>query len=210
MPQKIIPNLWCNGNAREAAEFYVSVFPDSEITGGSKYPNSKEEGLADFQLELAGKDLTVEAKLAGLQFVFINAGPEFEPNPSISFMVNFDPLTDDSAKDNLDALWSKLIDGGEALMELGEYPSSKHYGWVKDKYGFTWQLILTDPEGEPRPFIIPSLMFGGNAQNKAKANGGDYFVAEPNKDLNFMFGYEVLDPDGNQLEPVWMDMTKVS
>lgn len=44
----------------------------------------------------------------------------------------------------------------------------------------------------------------------AKANGGDYFVAEPNKDLDFMFGYEVLDPDGNQLEPVWMDMTKVS
>ena len=58
--QKITPNLWFNDNAREAAEFYVSIFPDSAVTGGSSYPKSAEEGLADFQLDMAGKDLTAD------------------------------------------------------------------------------------------------------------------------------------------------------
>jgi predicted 3-demethylubiquinone-9 3-methyltransferase (glyoxalase superfamily) len=86
--QKIIPNLWFDGNAREAVEFYVSVFPNSSITGGSTYPGSVEEGLADFQLELAGKDLTIEFSLDGNKFVAINAGPEFKFNEAISFQVD--------------------------------------------------------------------------------------------------------------------------
>lgn len=53
-------------------------------------------------------------------------------------------------------------------MPLGEYPFSQRYGWVSDRYGVSWQFILTNPEGEPRPFIIPSLMFGNRAQNRAK------------------------------------------
>ena len=166
--QKIIPNLWFDGVAREAAEFYVSVFPGSKITGGSKYPDSKEEGLADFQLDLAGKDLTVEFNLAGHDFVGINAGPEFKPTPALSFMVNFDPSHDDQAREHLDEVWGKLLEGGEVMMELGEYPFSKRYGWVKDKFGFTWQLILTNPDGEERPCIIPSLMFSGPLANKAE------------------------------------------
>ena len=63
--QKITPNLWCDGNAREMAEFYVSIFPGSSITGGSKYPESQEEGLADFQLDLAGQDLTIDLSALG-------------------------------------------------------------------------------------------------------------------------------------------------
>ncbi|TAH33834.1 VOC family protein [Candidatus Saccharibacteria bacterium] len=168
MLQKITPNLWFDGNAREAAEFYVSVFPGSKIAGGSKYPESKEEGLADFQLDLAGKDLTVDFNLAGHDFVGINAGPEFKPTPALSFMVNFDPSHDDQAKEHLDEVWGKLLDGGEALMELGEYPFSKWYGWVKDRYGFTWQLMLTNPDGEERPCIIPNLMFANDNANKAE------------------------------------------
>ena len=168
MAQKITPNLWFDGNAQEAVDFYTAAFPDSKVNMTVNYPNSKEEGLADFQLDLAGKVLTIDFELGGLGFTAINAGPEFKPNPSISFMVNFDPSRDEQAREHLDELWGKLAEGGEVLMELGEYPYSKHYGWVKDRYGYTWQLILTNPEGEPRPVIIPSLMFGQEHVNQAE------------------------------------------
>ena len=167
--QKITPNLWFAGNAREAAEFYSSIFPDGKILLATYYPKSAEEGLADFQLDMAGKELTVDFELGGQQFTAINAGPDFKFNPSISFMVNFDPSRDEQAREHLDELWSKLMDGGEVLMPLDNYPFSKRYGWVKDRYGLTWQLILTDPTGEPRPFIIPSLMFAGENTNHAEA-----------------------------------------
>jgi predicted 3-demethylubiquinone-9 3-methyltransferase (glyoxalase superfamily) len=166
--QKIIPNLWFDHNAKEAAEFYTAAFPNSNIVSTVYYPNSAEEGLADFQLDMAGKELTVEFEIEGQHFVNINAGPEFKFNPSISFMVNFDPSRDTQAREHLDELWGKLMEGGEALMALDEYPFSKRYGWVKDKYGLTWQLILTDPEGDPRPFIVPSLLFAGKNVNRAE------------------------------------------
>lgn len=169
MKQKITPNLWFDGNAKEAVEFYVSLFPESSVVATDYYPSSKEEGLADFQLELAGKELTIEFELSGMRFVAINAGPDFSINPSISFMVNFDPSRDDVAREHLEKLWRQLTsDGGEVLMPLDEYPYSKRYGWVKDKYGVTWQLILTNPAGEPRPFIMPSLLFSGNVTNRAE------------------------------------------
>jgi predicted 3-demethylubiquinone-9 3-methyltransferase (glyoxalase superfamily) len=164
----ITPNLWFDGNAKEAVDFYVAAFPDSKIISTVHYPNSAAEGLADFQLDMAGKVLTVEFELGGQRFVAINAGPEFRFNPSISFMVNFDPSAGEHAQEHLDELWAKLIDGGEALMPLDAYPFSKRYGWVKDKYGLTWQLILTDAGGDPRPFIIPSLMFSGQNTNHAE------------------------------------------
>lgn len=168
MSQKIIPNLWFDGNAKEAVEYYVSIFPDSKVVSTAYYPKSAEEGLEDFQLDFAGKELTIEFELGGQRFTAINAGPEFNFNPSISFMVNFDPSRDEQARERLDQLWTKLIDGGSALMPLDEYPYSKRYGWVKDRYGLTWQLILTNPSGEPRPFIIPSLMFSQENTNHAE------------------------------------------
>ncbi|HEU5122232.1 MAG TPA: VOC family protein [Candidatus Saccharimonadales bacterium] len=168
MTQKITPNLWFDDNAKEAADFYVSAFPDSKVISTVYYPKTAEEGLQDFQMDFAGKELTVDFELGGLKFTAINGGPIFQFNPSISFMVNFDPSRDEQAREHLDALWNKLMDGGEVLMPLDEYPYSKRYGWVKDKYGLTWQLILTDPDGEPRPFIIPALMFSGDNTNRAE------------------------------------------
>ena len=166
--QKITPNLWFNGNAEEAVNFYTSVFPNSQVLKKTYYPDSTEDGLADFQTSLAGKVLTVQFSLDGYEFVAINAGPEFKPTPATSFMVNFDPGRDENAREHLDEMCGKLLVGGEALMPLDTYDFSERYGWVQDRFGYTWQLILTDPEGEPRPFIIPSLMFGGEAQNQAK------------------------------------------
>ncbi len=123
--QKITPNLWFNGNAKEATDYYVFVFPDSEIVATEYYPKTKEEGLADFQQDLAGKVLTVEFKLAGQNFVAINTGPEFKFSPAISFSV--------ACKDQeeIDYFWSKLSSA----------PEAEQCGWCLDKYGLSWQIM---------------------------------------------------------------------
>lgn len=173
--QRIVPNIWCNGNAEEAGAFYASAFENASAEVESRYPS---EGLLEFQRPLAGKALTVSLVISGFQFRLINAGDEFSPNPSISFMLNFDPLLFDGdeelARASLDRLWARLLDGGEALMPLDEYPFSAHYGWVQDRYGVNWQLMLTDPAGAPRPFIIPALMFDGRAQDRAAEAADTY------------------------------------
>ena len=98
----------------------------------------------------------------------ISAGPLFKFNPSVSFIVNFDPSRDQHARGNIEALWEKLSQGGATLMPLEKYPFSERYGWIQDKYGLSWQLILSDPTGEERPFIVPSLMFVGDVVGRAE------------------------------------------
>ena len=154
--QKITPNIWFNRNAKEAVDFYVSVFKDGKIVSQVNYPN---EGLADFQKEFAGQPVAIEFELMGYRLGAINAGSEFVPNPSISFMVNFDLARDGEAEKHLKELWEKLSAEGKVLMPLQAYDFSKLYGWIQDKYNVSWQLILTDPKGDPRPNIIPSLLF---------------------------------------------------
>ena len=120
--QKITPNLWFDGNAKEAVAFYISIFPDSRILDTSYYPT---EGLLDFQRPLAGKELTIDFELDGQRFTAINAGPEFKFNESISFLV--------SCKDQkeIDYYWEKL----------SAVPESEQCGWLKDKYGLSWQIV---------------------------------------------------------------------
>lgn len=121
MAQQIIPNLWFNGNAQEAVDFYLSVFPNSKITATSHYPT---EGLADFQKPLAGKVLTIDFELDGNRFIAINAGPEFKFTEAISLMVE--------CKDQkeIDYFWEKL----------SAVPESEQCGWCKDKFGLSWQV----------------------------------------------------------------------
>ena len=154
--QKITPNLWFNRNAKEAVEFYISVFSESKIIGIHNYP---DEGLADVQKEFAGQEVAIDFELSGFRFTAINADDTFTPTPAISMMLNFDPKYNKKAQTELEEIWEKLEAGGNVLMPLDNYPFSERYGWVQDKYGFSWQLILTDPEGEDRPFIIPALLF---------------------------------------------------
>lgn len=169
MAQKITPNLWFDGDAAEAAEFYTTAFPDSVIHDTTRYPASSAEGLADFQADLAGKVLTVDFTVGGLRFTGINAGADFTPNPSISFFVHFNPAKDEQAVAHLDELWGKLAEGGEVMMPLDSYPFSQHYGWVTDRFGISWQLMLVDAASEPRPFIVPALMFTREHTNQAEA-----------------------------------------
>ncbi|MGO1544219.1 MAG: VOC family protein [Gulosibacter sp.] len=178
--QFITPSLWFNGDAEEAVQFYLNAFPESLVTATHYYPS---EGLPEFQLEMAGKVLTIEFQLADLEFIAINAGGEFRPNPAISFMVNFDPTIKANAADQLDSLWNKLIDGGSILMPLDAYPFSERYGWVEDRFGVNWQLILTNPEGEPRPQIMPSFMFGGPVVNQARTAIDRWTTTFPNSEL---------------------------
>jgi predicted 3-demethylubiquinone-9 3-methyltransferase (glyoxalase superfamily) len=169
--QKIIPSLWFDTECEEAMNFYVSAFSgisgenQSRIISVQRY----EEGLETPGIEeMVGKVLTGIFELEGYRFIALDGGPIFKFNPSASFMVNFDPSRiEDAAKKEVQ-LWEKLSEGGKVLMELDEYPYSKLYGWIEDKYGLSWQLILSDPEGEPRPFIIPSLLFTGDVAGKAE------------------------------------------
>lgn len=168
----IYPCIWFNNQAEEAAEFYMSTFGNGKMLHTAKY--DAEAAKVSGQAE--GSVMTVDFELHGLRFTALNGGPLFKINPSISFFVNFDPSVDPNAKENLDKAWAKLIDGGEALMPLDTYPFSKRYGWVVDKFGVSWQLILTNPEGEPRPVIIPSMMFTGDRTGKAE-EAIDFYVS---------------------------------
>jgi len=155
----ITPHLWFDKQAKEAAEFYVSAFPRSKVTSASK--------LREVPTPSGECDI-VAFELSGQPFMAINAGPLFTFNPSISFIVNFDPSRDKQARKNLEALWAKLSAGGNVLMPLDKYPFSERYGWVQDGYGLSWQLILSKPEGEPRPEIVPSLLFTGKVAGRAE------------------------------------------
>ncbi len=125
MTQKIVPNLWFDGVAKEAVDYYVSVFPNSKVLNTEYYPNSAEEGLADFQLDMAGKPLSVEFELDGQRFTAINADSTFKFTEAVSFAV--------SCKDQeeIDYYWEKL----------SSVPESEQCGWCKDKYGLSWQII---------------------------------------------------------------------
>jgi predicted 3-demethylubiquinone-9 3-methyltransferase (glyoxalase superfamily) len=163
----ITPHFWFNTEALRALEFYTSIFPHAKIIQRVTISGVPSPG---------GDCDIVSFEIAQQPFMAINAGPLFKPNPSISFFLNFDPSRDKNARAQLDALWSKLAEGGNVLMPLQEYPFSKHYGWVQDKFGISWQLILSDPKGEPRPFIVPSLLFVGDVCGKAK-EATDFYMS---------------------------------
>jgi predicted 3-demethylubiquinone-9 3-methyltransferase (glyoxalase superfamily) len=162
--QKIIPHLWFDKEAEEAAKFYASVFRGGKVGEKTHYT---EAGFEVHGMK-AGTVLTVEFEIEGYQFIALNGGPVFKFNPSVSFFLNFDPSKDKDARKNLDLLWEKLSEGGKALMPLDKYPFSERYGWVQDKFGVSWQLILANPGGEERPFIVPSLLFTGGVSGKAE------------------------------------------
>lgn len=161
----ITPHLWFDKEAKAAAEFYASLFPESRVTHVTTLHDTPS-GDADI----------VAFELWGLPFMAISAGPLFKFNPSISFMVNFDPSQDRDAKTRLDAIWNRLVEGGQVLMPLDTYPFSEHYGWIQDRFGLSWQLILTNPDGEWRPPIIPSLLFVGDVCGKAE-EATDYYLS---------------------------------
>lgn len=165
MSQKVVPHLWFDTQAVEATNFYCSIFHNSQINNVTTL-HGTPSGDCDI----------VSFNLAGHEFMAISAGPYFQLNPSISFMLNFDPSQDENAQQHLNELWENLLPGAKVLMELGEYPFSKRYGWIEDRFGVSWQLILTNAAGEVRPFIVPSFLFCGAVCGKAE-EASDLYIS---------------------------------
>lgn len=150
MANNISTHLWFDKEAKEAAAFYTSVFNNSEITDNSVL-NNTPSGSVDI----------VTINLAGQEFTLLSAGPLFKFTPAISFLVACNTETE------VDQLWEKLGKDGQVMMELGSYPFSKKYGWTQDKYGLSWQIMLTN-EHKPLQKITPTLMFVGDVCGQAR------------------------------------------
>ena len=136
----ITPNLWFDTEAKEAAEYYVSIFPNSKINNVSYY---NDAGPRE-----AGMVLTVDFELDGQRYTAINGGPEFSFTEAISLLINCQD------QDEVDYYWDKLTTGGEEVQ----------CGWLKDRYGLSWQVVpegmeeaLSDPE---RGAAAMKAMFG--------------------------------------------------
>lgn len=133
--QKITPHLWFDNQAEEAAKFYTAVFKDSKIGRISRYG---KEGY-EIHGKPAGSTMTVEFQIEGQQFVALNGGPHFKFTEAISFIVSC------NSQKEVDYYWEKLSEGGD--------PQAQQCGWLKDKYGVSWQIVptvlsemLTDPD----------------------------------------------------------------
>ncbi len=147
--QKIVPHLWFDTEAKEAARFYVSVFPDSAVKSESTL-HGTPSGSVDV--------LTIN--LSGNEFMLLSAGPYFKFTPAISFGVACASL------EETDRVYAALLEGGMALMPLGEYPFSERFGWVQDRFGVSWQLSYVGAERAGRE-IRTALLFVGPQCGKA-------------------------------------------
>ena len=139
--QKIVPNLWFDTEAEEAAEYYTSIFDNSRVVYTSHYG---EAGPRE-----AGMVLTVEFELEGQRFTAINGGPEFKFDEAISFLVNCED------QDEVDEKWARLSEGGQ------EGPC----GWLKDRFGLSWQIVpkrmeemLTDDDPDRANRVMTEML----------------------------------------------------
>lgn len=141
MNHPIYPCLWFDGQAKAAADFYCSIFESSKITDSNPM-------VTIFEVD-------------GQKIMGLNGGPMYSINASISLFVNCKSV------EETERIWNQLIVGGTAMMNLDKYPWSEKYGWLKDKFGMTWQIMFSDiPEGWNK--INPSLLFVGENYGKAQ------------------------------------------
>ena len=136
--QKITPFLWFDDNAEEAVKFYTSIFKNSKIGKIARYDKAGEKAAG----RPAGSVMTVEFQLEGQEFVALNGGPHFKFTEAISFVVNCE------TQEEVDYYWEKLSQGGKEVQ----------CGWLKDKYGLSWQIV---------PTVLGELLSGKDAA-KAK------------------------------------------
>lgn len=181
---RIIPCIWLDGQAEELAKFYTSVFQNSKIGHTAYYTETGKE----IHGHQPGEVVTVDFEIEGLNIVALDGGPAFKPNPSISFYVRC------KTAEEVDELWGKLSEGGSALMELGEYPFSKKYGWLSDKFGVSWQLILAEEDFDQK--ISVSLLFTQDKAGKAEEAMKFYTGIFPDSKIGLISRYEAgQEPD---------------
>lgn len=171
--QKLVPHLWFDKEAREAAEFYISLFDRSKLLNTTVIEDTP-----------SGDSEIVNFELSGQEFSAISAGPYFRLNPSISLMVAC------SSADEVEDKWKALSEDGMELMPLGEYPFSKRYAWVQDRYGLSWQLMLV--EGGPiAQKITPNLLFSNGVCGKAEEAIRYYAEVFEDSEVGFISRYGV-------------------
>ncbi len=156
MPQKIIPSLWFDTEAEEAADFYTSVFKDSRIVTKTHYTEGAPRE--------AGMVMTVEWELNGQRFVGINGGPQFTFDEAVSFQIDCED------QDEVDYYWEKLSEGG----------SEGQCGWLKDKFGLSWQVVPTgmdevfaDPDPERAERAMKAMLGMGKIDVAALRSAAD-------------------------------------
>jgi predicted 3-demethylubiquinone-9 3-methyltransferase (glyoxalase superfamily) len=140
--QRITPFLWFDDQAEAAANYYVSVFENARIGTVARY--GKEGAAVSGRTE--GSVMTVAFELDGQKFVAINGGPHFKINEAVSFVVNCE------SQEAVDYYWDKLGQGGD--------PTAQRCGWLKDKFGVSWQVV---------PTVLPELMSSPRASNVMQA-----------------------------------------
>lgn len=171
MNNDIFPCLWYNGDAKQSADFYCNVF------GGKITVDSP---------------VVINIELFGQRMMLLNGGPQFEKNATISFMVICE------TEEEVEKYWPKLAEGGMILMELGEYPWSKKYGWIRDRFGVTWQVYLGKNETNQK--IIPTLMFIHHNNGKAMKAMEFYTKIFPNSKIGNVLKYG--DGVGNETHEI--------
>jgi predicted 3-demethylubiquinone-9 3-methyltransferase (glyoxalase superfamily) len=142
MTQKITPFLWFDNNAEEAANYYVSIFKNARIVTVARH--GKESAAATGRPE--GSAMTVAYELDGQKFVALNGGPHYRISEAVSFVV------DCESQDEVDYYWDKLGAGGD--------PAAQRCGWLKDRFGVSWQIV---------PTVLPELMQGPRADRVMQA-----------------------------------------
>jgi len=161
---KIVPHLWFDKEAVDAVNFYVSIFPDSKVTGKSTITGTPGGGVDILTFHLWGQG-----------FMAINAGPMFKINPSISLYVYCGSVNE------IERLYLELSNGGMVMMPLDKYPWSEKYAWVQDKFGITWQLDIDDIIGHQK--IVPSLLFANEKYDKVREAVGFYTSIFPDSKI---------------------------
>ncbi len=140
MKNPIYPCLWFDGQAKDAADFYCSIFKNSKIS--------------------IDTPLVVNFELNGKKIMGLNGGPKFKINQSISFFVTC------QTKEETNDIWGRLFEGGKALMAIDTYPWSERYGWLQDKFGLSWQISLAEKD-DLKEQITPSMLFTGKQFGRA-------------------------------------------
>jgi predicted 3-demethylubiquinone-9 3-methyltransferase (glyoxalase superfamily) len=183
--QKIVPHLWYDNQARNAAKFYTSIFNNSSMGRVSHYGKAGARGAG----RRKGSVMTVTFDIEGQQFIALNGGPAFTFTPAISFYAT-------CRADEIDGLWQKLSkDSKSIMMELDKYPFAEKYGWLQDKYGVSWQLIV----GSRDQKIAPCLMFTQKQAGKAEEAMHFYVSLFPDSNISMIshYGKGAREPEAN-------------
>ncbi|WP_306006512.1 VOC family protein [Aquicoccus porphyridii] len=183
--QKIIPHLWFDGAAEDAAELYTSLVPDSSIGTVSRY------GKAGFEVhgQPEGTAMNVEMRLGGQPLLALNGGPMFRPTPAMSYFLTFED------RDALDRAWQALGDGGQVHMPLDAYPWSPCYGWLDDRWGVSWQIALGELSQTGGQALTPMLLFSGAQAGKAEAALAHYTEIFPESGIEALLRHDGSGPD---------------